>query len=109
MAEKYFIPRQEADKTTWLQNFANKSSGYATKYIITTAEVDEMVAAALFYAYRTNYINHYNDFVRKLTQYRNELREGVPDVATASVMPTHRCSKPIFYISSLRDLLFVLG
>jgi hypothetical protein len=47
-----------------------------------------MVAAALFYAYWTNYINQYSEFVRKLTQYRNELREGVPDGATASVMPT---------------------
>jgi hypothetical protein len=88
MTKKYFIPRQEADKVTWLQNFANKLSAYASKYGITAAEVSDMVAAALYYAYWANYINQHSEFVKKLPQYRTELRDGLPDGATASVVPT---------------------
>jgi hypothetical protein len=87
MSKKYFIPRQEAEKVTWLQNFANKLSGYATKYGITTAEVDDMVAAAIFYAFWANYLNQYSEYNKKLVQYRNELRDGITDGATASVLP----------------------
>ena len=32
MSKKPFMPRAEADKVTWLQNFANKLGTYATKY-----------------------------------------------------------------------------
>jgi hypothetical protein len=56
------MPRNEEARVTWLQNFANKLSSYAAKYGITTAELGDMVAASLFYAYWTNYINHYNEF-----------------------------------------------
>jgi hypothetical protein len=88
MTKKYFIPRQELEKLGWLQNFANKLGGYAAKYGLTVGEVADMVAAAIFYAFWANYINQYNEYNKKLIQYRNELRDGLPDGATASVAPT---------------------
>jgi hypothetical protein len=51
MKKKYFIPRTEADRLPWLQNFANKLNTYAAKYGLTVAEDADMVASALFYAY----------------------------------------------------------
>ena len=47
-----------------------------------------MVAAALYYAFFANYINQYGEYLKKLTQYRNEIRDGIAAGATASVLPT---------------------
>ena len=88
MTKKYFMPATYMGKFQWLQNFANKIGAYAAKYGITAAEVADMVAAALFYAYWNNYNNQYAEYQKKLTQYLTELRDGVPAGATASVAPT---------------------
>lgn len=82
------MPRTEEARLPWLQNFANKIGGYATKYGITATETADMVAAAAYYGYWSNYINQYSEFVKKLPQFRNELRDGIEDGATPSVVPT---------------------
>jgi hypothetical protein len=88
MSKRAFMPRTEADKELWLKNFANKLNTYASKYNIATGEVTDMQAAATAYSYWVNYGNQYNEYVKKLTHYRNELRDGVSIGATASVVPT---------------------
>ena len=88
MSKKYFMPLTNMGKFEWLQNFANKIATYATKYGISTSEVADMVASALFYAYWNNYNNQYAEYQKKLTKYLAELREGVESGSTASVMPT---------------------
>lgn len=85
--KKPFMPRTEAEKLSWLKNFANKLGTYATKYNITAAEVTDMVNGAAFYDYWYNYANQNNEYNKKLTQYRAELRDGIPAGATASVAP----------------------
>ncbi len=85
--KKYFLPRSEADKLIWLKNFANKLGTYATKYNITVAEVTDMVNSAAFYDYWFNYATQYTEYNKKLTQYKTELRDGIPAGATASVAP----------------------
>lgn len=85
--KKYFMPRTEADKLSWLKNFANKLGTYATKYNITAAEVTDMQNSAAFYDYWFNYSIQFTEFNKKLTQYRTELRDGIPAGATASVAP----------------------
>ena len=85
--KKYFLPRTEADKLTWLKNFANKLGTYATKYGITAAEVTDMQNSAAFYDYWYNYNTQYAEYNKKLTQYKTELRDGIPAGATASVAP----------------------
>ena len=87
MSRKYFMPSTYLGKFQWLQNFANKVGNYAAKYGLTAAEVADMVAAALFFAYWTNYTNQYAEYQKKLTQYLAELRDGVPAGATSSVPP----------------------
>lgn len=87
MSKQYFMPRNEADKKDWLQNFANKLGGYATKYNITAPEVADMGASYTYYDYWVNYSNQYGEYIKKLTQYRNELKDGIEAGATASVQP----------------------
>lgn len=81
------MPRAEADKISWLKNFANKLSAYATKYNVTAAEVTDMQNAAIYYDYWFNFSNQNSEFDKKLTQYRVELRDGIPAGASASVVP----------------------
>jgi hypothetical protein len=88
MTRRTFMPRNEADKVTWIQNFSSKLATYKTKYGLTDSEVADMVAAALYYAFFANYLNQYNEYVKKLTQFRNEIRDGVASAASASVLPT---------------------
>ena len=88
MSKKYFMPRTNMGKFQWLQNFANKIGNYAAKYGLTTTEVADMVAAAIFYAYWNNYANQYAEYQKKLTQYLTELREGVDAGSAASLEPT---------------------
>lgn len=85
--KKYFLPRGEADKLSWLKNFANKLGIYATKYGITAAEVADMQNSAAFYDYWLNYSLQNGEYNKKLTKYRAELREGIEPGATASVAP----------------------
>lgn len=88
MAKRTFLPRADADKVLWLKNFANKLPLYKVKYGITDAEVADMQNGALVYDYWYNYTNQFKEYVQKLTAYRNELRDGVPSGALASVPPT---------------------
>lgn len=86
--KKTFMPRKEGEKLIWLKNFANKLNKYATKYNITVAEIDDLVASALFYDYWFNYTNQYVEYNKKLTQFKTELRDGIDGQATPSVVPT---------------------
>lgn len=85
--KKYFMPRSEADKLSWLKNFANKLGTYATKYNVIAAEVTDMQNSAAYYDYWYNYAVQYAEYNKKLTQYKTELRDGIPAGATASVAP----------------------
>jgi hypothetical protein len=93
--KKYFMPRQEAAKLSWFKNFANKLAGYAAKYNISAAEITDMTLSVVFYEYWYNYSSQYIEYTRKLTQYKTELREGIPAGATASVPPTPPTFGPV--------------
>lgn len=82
------MPRKEGEKLVWLKNFANKLSKYASKYNITTAEVDDMVASALYFDYWYNYANQFAEYNKKLTQFKTELKDGLESNSSASVLPT---------------------
>lgn len=81
------MPRTEAEKLSWLKNFANKLGTYAAKYSITAAEVTDMQNSVIFYDYWLNYSLQNSEYNKKLTQYRAELRDGIPAGATASIAP----------------------
>lgn len=85
--KKTFMPSQEIEKLSWLKNFANKLGTYATKYNITAAEVTDMQNSAAFYDYWFNYGFQNYEHNKKITQYKLELRNGIPAGATPSVAP----------------------
>ena len=87
MAKQYFLPTTDLAKLAWLQNFASKIAGYAVKYNLSTAEVDDVVAGALYYAYWLNGLNLTDEYKKKFTQFKNELRDGIPAGASPSVVP----------------------
>lgn len=86
--KSYYLPTTDADKVLWLQNFAAKLPTVAAKYGITAAEMTDMINGATVFAYWHNYRNQYEEYVQKLTAYRNELRDGVKAGSSPSIVPT---------------------
>lgn len=82
------LPRKNIDKQAWLKNFANKLGQYASKYNITTAEVNDIIAADKAYSYYLNYKIQYGEFHRKLHAYLNEIAIGINAQGSASVAPS---------------------
>ncbi len=91
MAKNYFIPRADADKQLWLQNFAAKLPTYAVKYEILAADVTDTQKGSAYFSYWLNYQNQFNEFAKKVTQFKTELRDGITS-GGAGVPP----SAPVF-------------
>jgi hypothetical protein len=85
MSKQYFMPIKDADKQLWLQNFSGKLSTYAAKYNITAAQVTDTQNGSAYFNYWLNYKNQYDVYLKKLTEYKNEVRSGT---STTSVVPT---------------------
>ncbi|HRH60894.1 MAG TPA: hypothetical protein PL045_10015 [Chitinophagaceae bacterium] len=88
MAKQYFLPRQDADKQIWLQNFSNKLGTYKVKYNITDDEVADAIASSVYFTYYLDCANQNSAYNKKLTQYKNELRDGIAAGGSPSVIPT---------------------
>ncbi len=94
MSKQSFMPRTDADKQLWLQNFANKLGSYATKYGIAAADVTNMTNSSAYFSYWLDYQNQFLEFGKKLTGFKNELRSGdgsgaiVPAAPTMGAAPT---------------------
>ena len=88
MSKISFIPKSDSEKDLWLKNFAQKLNGYTAKYGVTAAEVSDMQASSLQFAYWLDYRNKAEEYVRKVVEYKNELRNGIESGATASPAPT---------------------
>jgi hypothetical protein len=83
MSKNYFLPRADADKAIWLQNYSSKLPKYAGAYGISDAEVSDMLNASTDFNYWLNYQTQNDSFQQKLTQYKNDLRDGVANGAQA--------------------------
>ena len=86
MANNY-LPRTDSEKEAWLKNFANKINQYNTKYNITAPEVTDVQTSLLHYSYYLNYKTQYGEYLKKLTAYIKEIKDGLPAGATASTPP----------------------
>jgi hypothetical protein len=82
MTKHYFVPGNDAGKELWLKNFAAKLSIYAAKYNLTEEEVADMVKSALYFTYLLDYKNQYKDYVRKLTDFKNEIRSNSNNITS---------------------------
>jgi hypothetical protein len=87
MAKKTFMPRTDLEKQQWLQNFAAKLTSYQTKYTLAAADITDMQNGSVYFNYWLNYRNQYEVYFRKLTEYKNEIRDGVAAGASPSVAP----------------------
>jgi len=94
MSKKSFLPRTDLDKQIWLQNLAAKIALYASKYNLSAADIAKLKAAALYFAYWLDYQNQFNEYTKKITAYKNELRDGVPAGAEPSTEPVAPLVEP---------------
>ena len=81
----YYMPIKELEKLLWLQNFANKIGNYATKYGIAAAVITDTQNGYAWIAYWMNYRNQYQENLKKLSKFKNEIMTGT---GTASIAPT---------------------
>lgn len=83
----YFIPADDGGKDLWLSNFANKLYLYADKYALRREDVADMQLSSRIFHYWLDYKNKYEEYLRKLTAYKNQVRSGVPAGASIAVIP----------------------
>jgi len=87
MSKNYYLPRKDADKELWLKNFADKLSKYATKYSILPAEVTATQQDKQAFSYWLNAVHQHTEQNKNLVAYKNELKDGVADGASPSIVP----------------------
>jgi len=85
--KKYFLPTDDTGKALWLSNFASKLAGYAAKYSLAAAEVSDMVASELYFIFWVQMRLNFEEFKKKLTSYKNEMRDGMEPGSTPSIEP----------------------
>lgn len=86
MAKKPYLPRREAQRVIWLNNFAEKLSDYAAAFGISPAEVTRVEGMALFYSYIINLIAKSSTYTQELTQFKN-LLSVAPNGTTLGPLP----------------------
>lgn len=83
--KKSYLPKSDPALRAWLNNLNTKIGAYATKYVVTTAEQDDIEAAATDFAAMLDYADAVTAYGQNITARKNELRDGVPAGGTPSV------------------------
>ena len=73
MNKKPYLPSTEADRITWLNNFAVKIGNYSKTFGISDDEVKLIQAMAIFYSFVINLIDNSRKFTKALTNFKNIL------------------------------------
>lgn len=76
MSHERYLPLGDNEKSIWLDNFAVKIAIYASKYGISSDEVTDTQAGNLFFAGLLKHKNQIEEYSKKLTAYKNEMRDG---------------------------------
>lgn len=87
MAKKFYLPKDDLGKSQWLSNFSTKLPAYSAKYGISAGELADMSDSSENFGYWLDAKNQYDEFNKKVTAYKNELRDGVPPGGSPSVAP----------------------
>lgn len=82
-----YLPRTDAKRVIWLQNFAGKLPNFSAKYGITPSELADMAASAVFFSFWHDYTNKVQEYTRSVLAYRDEMRDGTANGASPSVQP----------------------
>jgi len=86
MKKKFYLPTQEGERVTWLNNFAAKLPAYAAAFGITAAELSIVAAMALIYSFIINLIAQSRAYTQELTQFKN-LLSIAPSGSTLGTLP----------------------
>ena len=88
MPKAFFIPSDDLGKCTWLSNFAAKLPTHADLVAVTPAEVAQVAADNVFFAYVCNAQNKFKKYTQDWTAYKNAARSGptLGNLPTAPVL-----------------------
>lgn len=88
----YYLPADDAGRELWLKNFANKLPTYAAKYNLSGTDTADMSTSAAHFTYWLNYRKQFEEYLKKLTAFKNESRDGfssgVSPISTLPSIPT---------------------
>ncbi len=88
MARKqFFLPKGDSDLLPWLHNFSSKLPAYASKYLIKNEEVTRVQQGAAFLTYWINTANRVKSVSKQITEYKNEVRDGLNAGGAESMAP----------------------
>lgn len=87
MATQYYLPRSEAQRVTWLNNFASVLPSVAGRYSISIEEQNETRSAAAYYAALIALQQKVADFKQALTRFKNAMQDGVSAGQASPVFP----------------------
>ncbi len=85
--KKFYLPRSESGRISWIQNLDAKLTNYATKYGITTAELADIYQSALCLIFYVNYASQMAEFTKKMNSFKVELADGSIGALTLPVAP----------------------
>lgn len=85
MKRKPYLPTIEAQRVTWLNNFALKLSTYAATFNIDPADLALIAQAAVFYAYIIGRIDSAKSEVTSLVAFKNKLSFSTDNIPLGAV------------------------
>ncbi len=85
MAKQPYLPKPDADRVLWLNNFNAKLPAYMSKYGLTPNDELDVANISSDFAYRLQATHMVNAYNKQWTAYKNALRDGLP--AGAEVQP----------------------
>src|SRR3990172_1926247 len=95
---RYYLPSIEAQRVTWLNNFALKLATYAATFNISAADLALVAQAAVFYAYIIGRIDSAKSEVTSLVAYKNKLSFSTDNIPLGAVpqaeMPMQPAATP---------------
>lgn len=98
MVTQYYLPSNDDERKTWLDDFAAKAPLYATKYGISDTDLKAVQDGQAWWTAILTYQSQFMSFGNTVTAYKAALRNGLEDGATLSPLtvptPTLPAGKP---------------
>ena len=90
MAKTYYLPKDDAGRSAWLNNLANKLPTYAAALGLSAGDTASATADAAFFAYVFNAQPQVASYAQQWTAYKMAARDGsdTPTLGAAPVAPT---------------------
>lgn len=77
MAKEYYLPSNDEERATWLNNFATKLPNFSGKYGILPEEVMDMQQSAVYFDALVKYKNQVYAYQNAVTDFKNAIRNGL--------------------------------